>query len=161
MRYSEQAEIFKSVLKLEYEPMAVSFTNDEVSDGRYEKTSICNAMKLVSRGESFIIDKEVSTCPGGSQFCGFSKPHTGEQKRRLQQFLTKGEKLTGSIVTFERMRTLAVPPATDLADRIVINPLGKGELRPDVIVFLCNAEQACRLITLDTYWDACHPSNRL
>ena len=80
--------------------MAISFTNDEMSSGRYEKTSICKAMKLARKGESFIIDEDVSTCPGGSQYCGFSEPHSGKKKRGLQNFLTKGEKLTSSIVTF-------------------------------------------------------------
>jgi len=161
MSYKEQADVFKRTFELKYEPMAISFTNDEIQFGRYEKTSICNAMKLASEGESFIIDQKVSICPGGNQFCGFSEPHTGEQKRRLQQFLTKGERLTGSIVSFERMRKLAVPPATDLADRIVISPLDKAEIRPDMILFLCNAEQACRLITLDTYWDGISPEQQI
>ena len=161
MSYKEQADIFKRTFGLKYEPMAISFTNNEVSSGRYEKTSFCRAMKLASEGESFVIDEDVSICPGGSQFCGFSEPHTGKQKRRLQQFLTKGEKLTGSVVTFERMRKLAVPPATDLADRVIISPLDKAEIRPDMLLFLCNGEQACRLITLDTYWDGKSPKQQI
>ena len=62
--------------------------------GRYEKISICKAMKLAAEGESFIIDEDVSTCPGGNHYCGFSEPFAGKQKRKLQKFLTKGEKLT-------------------------------------------------------------------
>jgi uncharacterized protein (DUF169 family) len=161
MNYKEQADIFKKIFELKYEPMAISFTNDEVSSGRYEKTSICKAMKLAAQGESFIIDEDVSTCPGGSQYCGFSEPHSGKKKRGLQNFLTKGEKLTSSIVTFERMRALTTPPATDLSDRVVICPLDKAEIRPDMILFLCNAEQACRLITLDTYWDGKSPEQQI
>ena len=161
MNYKEQADVFKRTFGLKYEPMAISFTNDEISSGRYEKTSICKALKLASEGESFIIDKDVSICPGGSQFCGFSEIHAGEKKRRLQKFLTKGEKLTSSIVTFERMQKLAIPPATDLADRVVICPLDKAEIRPDMILFLCNGEQACRLIALDTYWDGISPKQQI
>lgn len=161
MDYKEQADIFKKILGLKNEPLAISFTNEEVSSGRYEKTSICKALKLAGEGESFIIDEDVSICPGGSQFCGFKEHHSGKQKRRLQQFLTKGEKLTGSIVSFERMRTLAIPPATDLADRVIICPLDKAEIRPDMILFLCNGEQACRLITLDTYWDGKSPKQQI
>jgi uncharacterized protein (DUF169 family) len=161
MSYKEQADVFKKIFELKYEPMAISFTNDEIQLGRYEKISICKAMKLAAEGESFIIDEDVSTCPGGNQFCGFSEPHSGKQKRRLQKFLTKGEKLTSSIVSFERMRKLAIPPATDLSDRIVIFPLDKAEVRPDMILFLCNAEVACRLITLDTYWDGISPKQQI
>ena len=161
MNFKDQAEIFEKTFQLKNKPLAISFTNEEVSKGKYKKTNICNAIKLAAEGESFIIDENVSTCPGGSQFCGFTEIHSGKQKRRLQQFLTKGEKLTSSIVTFERMRTLAVPPATDLADRVIISPLDKAELRPDIILFLCNGEQACRLITLDTYWDGKSPKQQI
>jgi uncharacterized protein (DUF169 family) len=161
MNYNEQAVIFKKTFKLKYEPMAISFTNEEISSGRYEKTSFCRAMKLASEGESFVIDEDVSVCPGGSQFCGLKGLHAGQKKRRVQNFLTKGEKLTSSIVTFERMSKLGVPPATDLSERIVITPLDKAEIRPDMILFLCNAEQACRLITLDTYWDGKSPEQQI
>lgn len=161
MSYKDEADVFKKTFDLKYEPMAISFTNDEVSSGRYEKTQICKAMKLASEGESFVIDEDVSTCPGGNLYCGFSGIHAGEKKRGVQNFLTKGEKLTSSIVSFERMQKLAVPPATDLADRMVITPLEKAELRPDMILFLCNAEQICRLITLDTYWDGLSPEQQV
>ena len=160
MKFSEQSDLFKSVLGLRYEPLAISFTNEEVSSGKYEKTAICHALKRSAEGECFVIDENVSTCPGGSRFCGFTEIKS-EQKRRLQWFLTKGEKLTSSIVSFERMQTLATPPPTGLADRIVICPLDKTDIRPDIVLFLCNAEQACRLITLDTYWDGVSPKQEI
>jgi uncharacterized protein (DUF169 family) len=161
MDFKEQSEIFKRTFGLKFEPLAISFTNDEISMGKYEKTSICRALKLSAEGESFVIDETVSTCPGGSRYCGFSEVSSGEQKRRLQKFLTKGEKLTGSIVSFERMQKLTVAPPTGLSDRIVMCPLDKAEIRPDMILFLCNAEQACRLVALDTYWDGLSPKQQV
>jgi uncharacterized protein (DUF169 family) len=161
MEFKEQSDNLKNVLGLRKEPLAISFTNQKVSNGKYEKTSICRAMKLSGEGECFIVDEDVSTCPGGSRYCGFSGEFTGDQKRRLQRFLTKGEKLTHSIVSFERMQKLSSPPLTGLADRMVICPLDKTEIRPDMILFLCNAEQACRIIALDTYWDGLNPKEQL
>jgi uncharacterized protein (DUF169 family) len=161
MDFKEQSKILKEVLGLGNDPLAISFTNEKVSSGKYEKTSICRALKLSAEGECFIIDENVSTCPGGTRYCGFSGEPTEEQKRRLQQFLTKGEKLTHSIVSFERMQKLSVQPPTGLADRIVMCPLDKAEIRPDMILFLCNAEQACRIISLDTYWDGLSPKQQL
>ena len=161
MDFVKESEVFKETFGLKYEPLAISFTNDEISIGKYEKTSICRALKLAAEGESFVIDEDVSTCPGGSKYCGFTEVTTRQQKRGLQRFLTKGEKLTGSIVTFERMQKLTVEPPTGLADRILICPLGKSELRPDMILFQCNPEQACRLIALDTYWDGLSPKQQV
>ncbi len=161
MKYSEQSDIFKSVLGLKNEILAISFTNEEVKEGKYEKTSICRALKLSAEGECFVIDENVSTCPGGSKYCGFSDITSGEQKRRLQWFLTKGEKLTSSIVSFERMQTLTATSPSGLADRLIICPLDKTDMRPDILLFLCNAEQACRLLALDTYWDGVPPKQEV
>lgn len=160
MEFREQAELLKKVLGLKKEPLAITFTNEEVSEGLYEKTSICKALKRAAEGDCFVIDEKVETCPGGSRYCGFTEI-AGQQKRRLQQFLTKGEKLTSSIVSFERMLKLTVQPPTGLADRLVICPLEKTTLRPDIVLFQCNPEQACRLITLDTYWDGISPQQQV
>ncbi|MCE5214757.1 MAG: DUF169 domain-containing protein [Methanobacterium sp.] len=161
MDFKQQSDILKKVLGLKKEPLAISFTNEIVSSGKYEKTSICRALKLSAEGECFIIDEDVSTCPGGSRYCGFSGEITGEKKRRLQQFLTKGEKLTHSLVSFERMQKLSITPPTGMADRMVMCPLEKSEIRPDMVLFLCNGEQACRIIALDTYWDGLNPKEQL
>lgn len=132
-----------------------------IKTDKYKKITICRALKLAAKGESFLIDENVSTCPGGSRYCGFTKAMSHNQKRKLQKFLTNGEKLTGSIVSFERMQKLTTEPPTELADNIIITPLDKTEIRPDMILFQCNPEQACRLITLDTYWDGISPKQQL
>jgi uncharacterized protein (DUF169 family) len=160
MEFKEQSELLKKVLGLKKEPLAITFTNDEVSGGQYERTSICKALKRAGEGDCFVIDAKVETCPGGSRYCGFTE-FTEEQKRRLQRFLTKGEKLTSTIVSFERMLKLPVQPPTGLADRLVICPLEKTTIRPDIVLFQCNPEQACRLITLDTYWDGISPKQQV
>lgn len=161
MEFKEQAGLLKKVLGLKKEPLAITFTNDEVSEGLYEKTSICKALKRAAEGDCFIIDEKVETCPGGSRFCGFTEFKSEAQRRRLQRFLTQGEKLTSSIVSFERMLKLAVQPPAGLADRLLICPLEKTTLRPDIVLFQCNPEQACRLITLDTYWDGTSPKQQV
>jgi uncharacterized protein (DUF169 family) len=161
MEFKEQAGLLKKVLGLKKEPLAITFTNDEVSEGLYEKTSICKALKRAAEGDCFIIDEKVETCPGGSRFCGFTEFKSEGQRRRLQRFLTKGEKLTSSVVSFERMLKLPVQPPTGLADRLVICPFEKTTLRPDIVLFQCNPEQACRLITLDTYWDGISPKQQV
>lgn len=161
MNFEELSNIFKQTLNLKNEPLAITFTNDEVSSGKYEKTAICKAIKLAAEGDCYVIDENVSTCPGGSRYCGFTEVTSRDQKRRLQRFLTKGEKLTSTIVSFERMQKLSVEPPTGLADRIVICPLSKAEMRPDMILFLINPEQACRLISLDTYWDGLSPAQQV
>ncbi|MBC7229750.1 MAG: DUF169 domain-containing protein [Actinobacteria bacterium] len=134
-------------------PVAVTFTNQELEAGKHKKVWVCNALKQASRGRSFVIDAETSACPGGGWHCGLTPPPQGPAWRGLQWFLTRGEKLTASIVSFHRMQSLAAPPPLGMAERMVMAPVSEAELRPDLVVFLVNAEQACRLVFLDHYWD--------
>lgn len=161
MDYAAQAAELKEVLGLSGEPVAVTFTNDEVEDPGNGKVQMCRALKKAAEGRSYVIDAERSACPGGTWHCGLSEPVSGPARRGLQWFLTRGEKLTASIVTFERMQQLGSPPPTGLSDRIVFTPLAKAAIRPDLVIFLCNAEQACRLVWLDTFWDGVPPHTEL
>lgn len=153
----EMTGALTEVLGLDNRPVAVTFTNEEVEAGKRRKAWFCQAMKLAASGVSLVLDRETSLCPGGSWHCGLSEPPAAERRRGLQYFLTRGEKLTASIVTFQRMQSLGSPPPTGLSERIAITPLDEAPLRPDLALFLCDAEQACRLLTLDQYWDGIPP----
>ncbi len=161
MKFEKQASLLKKVLELKKEPLSITFTNEPIYTDYNGKISICKALKEAGEGNSFVINLENSACPGGNWHCGLSEVPAGEPKKRLQNFLTRGEKLYHSIVAFERLIKLSSPPPTGLAENIVISPLSDATLRPDIILFLCNAHQACRLISLDTYWDGIQPKIEL
>ena len=154
----EQAKTLVEVFGLEGSPVAVTFTNEDVEAVNPRKIWLCRAMKMAAGGKSYVIDKETSACPGGSWHCGLSEPPAADGRRALQKFLTRGEKLTHSIVSFQRMQGLGSPPPTGLSDRILIGPMEHSPMRPDLVLFLCNPEQACRLVALDHYWDGIPPS---
>ncbi len=156
MEWKDYAAQLKELLGLPGEPVAVTYTNDEI-EGERKKVQFCRALKEAEAGTSFIIEEANSVCPGGTWHCGLSEPVSGKGKRRLQWFLTRGEKLTANIVTFERMTKLGTPPPTGLAERVVLGPMATAALRPDLAVFFCNGTQACRLMALDQYWDGVHP----
>ena len=145
------------VLGIKSRPVAVTFTNEEVEVSRRKRVWMCGALKQAAKGKFFVIDEETSACPGGRWHCGLTPPPPGPAFRGLQWFLTRGEKLTHSIVSFHRMQALAAAPPTGLSERILIGPLAEAELRPDLVVFLANPEQTCRLIWLDHYWDGIPP----
>jgi uncharacterized protein (DUF169 family) len=151
--WKDQARDIVDNLALDAKPVAVTFTNEEVEAGKGRRMWVCRALKLAAAGESFVIDAEKSACPGGSWHCGLTEPPQATGRRALQHFLTRGEKLTASIVSFQRMQGLGSAPPTGMSDRIFIGPMDAAPLRPDIVVFVCNAEQACRLVALDHYWD--------
>ena len=151
----QQAGEITRTFELDSKPVAITFTNDEVDIGAETKrTWLCRALRLAAlKGSQFVITKENSACPGGSWHCGLSQPPAAEARRVLQQFLTRGEKLTHSIVSFQRMSDQGSAPPTGLSERIYIGPMESAPLRPDIVLFVCNPEAACRLVTLDHYWD--------
>lgn len=153
--WSEQAREITTTFSLDTKPVAIAFTNSKVDIGQEtKKTWLCRALKLAAnKGTRFVIDRESSGCPGGTWHCGLSEPPAAQARRGLQEFLTRGEKLTHSIVTFQRMQDLGSSPPTGLSERIYVGPMESAPLRPDIVVFVCNPEQACRLVTLDHYWD--------
>lgn len=155
--WREEAASVAGSLELDNSPISVTFTNDTVESGERLNIQMCRALKAAAEGRSFLIDKETSACPGGSWHCGLVEPPSGEAARVIKDFLTRGEKLTHSIVSFQRMMNTTSPPPTGLGDRIFIGPMGEAPIRPDLAVFLCNPETACRLITLDYYWDGVAP----
>lgn len=153
----EQAGKLVELLGLKRKPVAITFTNEPFEVAEKRKAWICMAIKRASEGSSFVIDKETSACGGGTWHCGLDRPPAGDARRNIQAFLTGGEKLTHSIVSFQRMMDLTASPPTGLSDRILIGPLEEAKARPDLALFICNPEQACRLLTLDHYWDGIPP----
>jgi len=155
--WKEQAAFLADVLLLERNPVAVTFSNKKQESASPRKVWVCAALKKAAAGESFSIDKDNCACAGGLWHCGLTEPPSGDAARAIQEFLTRGEKLTHSIVSFQRMIDLTSPPPTGLAERLIIGPVKDASEQPDLFVFICNAEQACRLLWLDTYWDGIPP----
>jgi len=152
-KWTEESSALDELLGFEKKPVAVTFTNEEPDVPRPKKMYICRAMKIAGEGRSSLIDIENSGCGGGSFHCGLTAPPQGKPRRTLQNFLTKGEKLTASVTSFLRMEELGSPPPTGLSERVFIGPMEDAPIRPDLVLFMCNAEQACRILTLDIYWD--------
>jgi uncharacterized protein (DUF169 family) len=57
--------------------------------------------------------------------------------------------------------TLSTQPPLGLAEYVVISPLGKAQFKPDLVLFLCNAEQACRILTLATFTNGISPKTQM
>ena len=155
--WQNQMDELIDVLGFENEPVAITFTNQAVEMGASRRVRLCQAMQSAAEGESFIIDKETSTCMGGSWHCGFVEHPSGRSHRTLQHFLTKGEKLTHSVISFHRMQALAAPPPFDVADFMLMSPMQSAPVMPDLVLFLATAEQTCRLLGLDSFWDGISP----
>ena len=121
----------------------------------------CRALQDAADGATINLTKANSACHGGTWHLGLGPKPSGEMERTLKKFLVEGEKLFCSIATFHRAMTLTSQPPLGLADYVVVSPLGEAQFKPDLVIFLCNAEQACRIITLATYETGISPKTEL
>ena len=161
MVWQEYSKRLREVLRLKGSPIAVSYSMVPASGASQGSYFVCQALLDARDGAIINISKESCFCPGGAWHLGLTPRPSGKEYKFLQKFLVEGEKLFCSIATFHRAMALTTPPPLGLAEYVVFSPLEKAEIAPDLVVFLCNPEQACRLITLATYPDGIPPKTEI
>ena len=136
------------VLGLQNAPIAVTYADAAPNGASARKCRVCGALRQAAAGTVIDLTTENSSCPGGSLYLGLSTPPP-EYARPLREFLIHGEKLFSSPAAMHRAMTLSkAQPPLGLADHVVFSPLDRAELCPDLVVFICNAWQAARLVNL-------------
>ncbi len=149
----------KDVFGLKGSPIAVTYSKTPESNATKKGHRVCSAIPASRNGEIINLSSETCTCPGGVFHLGLGLPREG-----LEGFLVYGEKLFSSIAVARRMREAAdreAKPPYGLARYVIFSPLEKTEIEPDLVLFLCNAEQACRLVTLLGFSGETMPMARL
>ena len=157
MVWKKYSQMLKDLLGLEGSPVAVTYSMTPATGAQRGKRMVCRALLDARDGKIINLSAKTSACPGGSWHLGLAPRPTGEGDKFLKKFLVEGEKLFCSIATFNRVMSLSTQPPYGLAENVILSPLEKAKLEPDLVVFLCNAEQACRLITLANYKDGIPP----
>lgn len=139
------------VLGLARAPVAVTYTDTPPEGASTAKCRACGALCRAAAGSVIDLSAENSTCPGGSLYLGL-REQSPEQARALREFLIKGEKLLCSAAAIHRMKAMSkVQPPLGMAEHVVFSPLAEAALCPDIAVFICNAQQAARLVHLAYY----------
>jgi uncharacterized protein (DUF169 family) len=151
MEWQEYAGEISDVLGLKGSPVAITYSMEPPSAVAEGKHRVCDAFLRARDGATIDLTAATSACPGGTWHLGLGEAPKGEWDKALKEFLVHGEKLYCSIAAFHRALALGTRPPLGLADHVVLSPLETAQFRPDVVLFICNAEQACRLVTLDGY----------
>lgn len=153
----ETAKKISSALSIEKEAVGVKYSDEAVAaklaKGQY---TVCNGILEASNGKVIMLSKETCACPGGKSHLGLT-----ETKEVPLKLLVEGEKLWCDIKTATRSmiesEKIARPPLK-IASKVYLYPVSKSIFVPDLVIFLVNAEQASRLITLAQFWDGKTPS---
>lgn len=151
MEWKTHAQEIKQLLGLKGDPVSITYSMKAPSESAGGDYRVCDAFLQASSGKVLDLTRETSACSGGTRHLGLCEPVKGDDDKAIKEFLVDGEKLYCSIAAFHRAQTLTAPAPVGLAEHVVLSPMQKAEFRPDVVLFICNAEQACRLVTLDSY----------
>jgi uncharacterized protein (DUF169 family) len=152
MEWMKFADELRDLLGLDGSPVAVTFSMDPASGALKGKHRVCDALIKARDGAVIDLSASTSACGGGTSYLGLrERPRGGDEERALKDFLVNGEKLYCSVATFYRAQALSTPPPLGMADHVILSPLENAALRPDLVLFICNSEQASRLVQLDMY----------
>jgi uncharacterized protein (DUF169 family) len=152
MYWQKWSDRLKRELKLDTDPVAVTFTGPQAPAGSStkEKVSVCQALKRASDGEAVVITRETCGCPGGLVSLGLGQtPPQGKEK--LVDFLIHKEKVYCSRTALYRSQQTVLPPV-GVGSQVSFSPLSKADGLPDVVVFIGKPGSLHHLITSAGYW---------
>jgi len=147
--YKEMAQEFAGTLALESSLVAVRYQDKPHPAGDSErKLAPCEAID-VARREDVILNLSTAncSCPGGKHYLGLEPM----PEQMLLKVLVEVHKLFASEDLAKDFMQEAPNPPPSQGKYVVIAPLSKMESDPDLVLALCNPEQAGRIVSLAMY----------
>ena len=152
----ESVKKIRTALGIASEAVGLKYTDESPAVKSTEGPhTVCNGILEAAGGEVIMLSGETCACPGGKRYLGLTE--TGKIPLKM---LVEGEKLWCDVKTAMRSmiegEKLAKPPS-GIGSKVYLYPAAKDIFVPDLIIFLVNAEQVSRLITLAQFWDGKTP----
>ncbi|MFH1889218.1 MAG: DUF169 domain-containing protein [Candidatus Omnitrophota bacterium] len=149
--------ILKELLGLEYSPVAINCKKEGLANTPDKKVRICRAILDAGKGGVLEVSKQNNACFGASWHLGFHKLKDPEVINMVKKFVVEGEKLFCSYDALDKMMSQMKEVSDNSGAYFRLSSLEKAEDIPDLVIFICNAEAACRLLTLTTFIDGVMP----
>jgi uncharacterized protein (DUF169 family) len=161
MEWQGYALILKELLGLEYSPVAVSISKEAAPETTEKKVRICRAILDAGRGSVLQVSKANNACFGASWHLGFQKISDPKSLGMIKKFVVEGEKLFCSYQALDTLMSQIDEVSDNSAASFLLAPLEKCEFKPQVVIFIANAEAACRILTLVTFLDGVMPKIKI
>jgi len=151
----------EELLDLELSPVAVSRFDEPLLESFDKKVRVCRGILEAGKGETIQLSKENNACFGAAWHMGFRKVGDPKTRGMIEKFVVEGEKL---FCSYEALHNL-VSQMADVPDNsdahFVLCPMGEAEFEPELVIFICDAEAACRLLTLSVFIDGNMPKIKI
>jgi uncharacterized protein (DUF169 family) len=159
--WQRYALIFKELLSLEYSPVAVSIAKEEAPESTDKKLRICRAILDAGKGIVLRVSKANNACFGASWHLGFQKISDPKILDRIKKFVVEGEKLFCSYQALDTLMSQMEEVGDNSGASFLLAPLEKCAFKPQLVIFIANAEAACRILTLVTFLDGLMPKIKI
>ncbi|MCM8801201.1 MAG: DUF169 domain-containing protein [Candidatus Omnitrophica bacterium] len=122
---------------------------------------ICRLIIEAAEGKTLQISKSNNACFGASWHLGFNKIKDEKILKMVKKFVVEGEKLFSSYTALENLISQMEEPPDNRESYFILAPLEKMEILPQLVIFMVDAEAACRLLTLVTFLDGKMPKIKI
>ncbi len=156
------ALILKEVLNLDTSPIGISCLKEPKSESSAEKVRICRAFLEAAKGKTVQISKENNACFGAAWHLGFYKlGKDANLMKMVKKFVVEGEKLFSSYAALDTLMNQMEEVPDNSQSYFLLCPLENCAAKPQLVMFVCNPDAACRLLTLATFIDGVMPKIKI
>lgn len=159
--WQDYALTFKELLELEYSPVALRCAKEPLQNAVKEKTRICRGILDAGLGKVIQIDKSNNACFGAAWHLGFSQIKDPKTIEMLKKFVVEAEKVICSFEALDNLIKQMDNPPDNSQSYFLLAPMEKSEFQPDLVIFIVNAEAACKLLTLAIFPDGNMPKIKI
>ena len=159
--WRQSAEVLKELFLLETSPVAVVCTKEKPMATSERKVRICRAILDASKGKKQVLDKENNACFGATWHLGFRKKENPRVRQMTKKFVVEGEKLFSSYEALDNLISQIEDVPDNAEATFVLTPMEEADIEPQIVIFVCNPEQACRILTFVTFVDGRMPKIKI
>ncbi|MBN1912802.1 MAG: DUF169 domain-containing protein [Candidatus Omnitrophica bacterium] len=156
--WQQYSLVFKELLGLDYSPVALSCVRRaSAADTPEKKSRICRLILDAGKGQAGVINKDNNACFGASWHLGFHRIKDPKINEMIKKFVVEGEKLFCSYPALDNLMSQMGDVPDNSASSFSLSPLEEAKIEPQLVIFIVNAEAACRILTLVTFLDGKMP----
>ena len=160
-KWQEFAWALKEELKLEALPVGISIIEGKSANAQ-EKVRICKAFLEAAKGKTIEINADNNACFGAAWHLGFHRLQKDSKVMQMvRKFVVEGEKLFSSYEVLDTLMSQIEEVPDNSDSHFLLCPLEKCEYKPQIVLFVCNPLEACRLLTLLTFIDGVMPKIKI
>jgi uncharacterized protein (DUF169 family) len=145
------SSVLDDLLNLEFSPVAVGCLEEPYLESFQNKMRICKGILDAGRGETIQISRENNACLGAGWHLGFHNPGNPQVINMIRKLVVEGEKLLSSYQALDHLLSQMEALPDNAAAHFVLSPCETAEFEPELVIFICNPEEACRLLTLSVF----------